>query len=113
MEANLYDEFGNYIGPEIEEDEEDEETFVPPPQEDEEMGGEEADQRMEEEEGMQCALFLLYNFLIRKLQSQHPELLFYMKTKSIIQMQTKCTPKRRHWCKMRILSLSQNPSLPP
>lgn len=49
MDGNLYDEFGNYIGPEIADDDENEEAeFVPP--EDEEMQDEE-DQSAQEEEG--------------------------------------------------------------
>jgi hypothetical protein len=55
MDGNLYDEFGNYVGPEID-DEEEEDAFVPPPQEDEDMADEEAavDQVMQEEGKHTC-----------------------------------------------------------
>lgn len=53
MDGNLYDEFGNYIGPEIE-DEEEEDAFIPPhEEEDEDMAAPDEDQAMAEaEEGM-------------------------------------------------------------
>lgn len=51
MDGELYDEFGNYIGPEIEEDEE--EDVLVAPQEDEEMADREDLQAAPEEvEGM-------------------------------------------------------------
>lgn len=54
MDGNLYDEFGNYIGPEIEDDEEEEMGYVP--QEDEEMQDEEPAPVEEEVEGMWCVV---------------------------------------------------------
>lgn len=48
MDGNLYDEFGNYIGPEIEDEEEDDLGYVPT-HDDEDMQDQEEAQAPEEE----------------------------------------------------------------
>lgn len=58
MDGNLYDEFGNYVGPEIEDEEEEEMPFVA--QEDEEMHDQDEEPAtVPEEEGTLCDHFLL------------------------------------------------------
>lgn len=49
MDADLYDEFGNYIGPELESDDDDDEEVRPV--------GEEDDEKREADEAMEVSFF--------------------------------------------------------
>ena len=75
MDGNLYDEFGNYIGPELDDDEEEEMGFVPP-HEDEEMQDQDEEQApAQEEEGVSLADYIFAaSYLILSIKNQHLEL---------------------------------------
>ena len=113
MDPDLYDEFGNYIGPELESESED--SSEEEREEEEEPKDDGMDQEEEEEGGQSMAIVLhevKYFNLSELLSVLHLITCNAFRTRSTIQQREKCLVLMLRQLSMRkILNHSQSPSL--